>query len=147
MNMTLSQCKGLGKSERSWSHLEEAVVSPLWPVGVLGHPVGRVMVVVITHQHNSMVKLHLGIVARPVHRLRIAVVLEEGLKIYNSTCRKGGYSISASVIHKKNAAAGVAAAGQGKITTISSTARAAEKEEMADVAEALSQQALSKHNY
>jgi hypothetical protein len=87
-NLNLSQCHiGHEESERSgWSHLEKAVVSPPRPVGVLGHPVGRVVVVVITHQHNSMVKLHLGILARPVHCLHIAEILEEGVEICNSRC-------------------------------------------------------------
>jgi hypothetical protein len=86
--------------ERSgWSHLEEAVISPPRPVGVLGHPIRRVMVVVITHQHNSMVKHWLGILSRPVYCLHTAEILEEVVEIYNSTqCSKGWFSMSASVI-------------------------------------------------
>jgi hypothetical protein len=45
------------------------------------------VVVVITHQHNSMVILHSGILARHVYCLHIrAVLLEEGVEICNSKC-------------------------------------------------------------
>jgi hypothetical protein len=143
--MNLSQCTDHGKSERSWSHLEEAIVPPSRSVRILGHPVRRVVVVVITHQHNSMVVDHPGILARPVHCFRIAVLLEEGLKIYNSTCRKGRYSMSASAILKLLLVP--AAAGQGKITitTRVSRAAAADREEMVDIAEVSSQSSSKAH--
>jgi hypothetical protein len=77
----MSQANGIRASQ---AHLEQPIVSPCWPVGVLGNPVGRVVVVVVAHKHHSMAKLTLGVFARPVYRLCITVVAEEGTEICSS---------------------------------------------------------------
>jgi hypothetical protein len=66
------------------SHLEQPIVCPCWPVGVLGNPVGRVVVVVVAHKHHCMAKLILGIPTRPIYCSCVARFVEEGTEICSS---------------------------------------------------------------